>query len=326
MVSIFKNYLVGIYPRSKKLIEATRDFDRKRITATELAKFQNSDFSCLLDLQHKLGFSHLSDGQLLWQDLFRPIVEAGNGMEVGALTRYFDNNTFYKQPVVTGKISFEPGKIKNYFSQKFLGAKSLLGFSFFGPVTFAELCDNKYYKSKGKLIEDYAKLLNETGKFLQKQGFQFIKFLEPSLAYEGKKANFKARLAEAKKAYRIAARGITAKTAVHTFFGNLANVYPGVLDLPVDVIGVDFVETNLHDLNEYKFTKSIAAGIVDARNSLLEDPEQLARFAIEVSDGLRPRQTYLTSNCDLDFLPYERAGKKLEILAKAREICEDEYL
>ena len=35
---------------------------------------------------------------LRWQDVFRPLVEARDGLETGALTRFLDTNTFYRAP------------------------------------------------------------------------------------------------------------------------------------------------------------------------------------------------------------------------------------
>ena len=36
--------------------------------------------------------------------MFRPFSQNLKGVEVGSLDRFFENNTFYKKPKVTGKI------------------------------------------------------------------------------------------------------------------------------------------------------------------------------------------------------------------------------
>src|SRR5919204_6719926 len=38
---------------------------------------------------------------LRWQDHFRPLLEAADGLETGALTRFLDTNTFYRAPKAT---------------------------------------------------------------------------------------------------------------------------------------------------------------------------------------------------------------------------------
>ena len=38
---------------------------------------------------------------LRWQDLFRPLLEASEGLDPGALTRFLDTNTFYRAPSAT---------------------------------------------------------------------------------------------------------------------------------------------------------------------------------------------------------------------------------
>ena len=39
---------------------------------------------------------------LAWQDLFRPLVDASEGLEAGGLTRFLDTNTFFRAPHATG--------------------------------------------------------------------------------------------------------------------------------------------------------------------------------------------------------------------------------
>src|ERR671931_2822078 len=87
----------GIYPRSEALVQATRDVDR--------------DLAELVSAQQAAGVDLLADGMLRWQDHFRPLLEAADGLETGALTRFLDTNTFYRAPkatTATPKLSTPP--------------------------------------------------------------------------------------------------------------------------------------------------------------------------------------------------------------------------
>src|SRR6266540_650941 len=92
----------GIYPRSEALVQATRDLDRGRTTPEAVDEQRAQDREQLVSAQQEAGLDLLSDGMLRWQDLFRPLLEATDGLEPGALTRFLDTNTFYRAPQAEG--------------------------------------------------------------------------------------------------------------------------------------------------------------------------------------------------------------------------------
>jgi 5-methyltetrahydropteroyltriglutamate--homocysteine methyltransferase len=88
----------GIYPRSERLVQATRDLDRGRTSQKAVDEQAERDLAELVSVQQQAGLDLLTDGMLRWQDLFRPMLEATEGLETGALTRFLDTNTFYRAP------------------------------------------------------------------------------------------------------------------------------------------------------------------------------------------------------------------------------------
>ena len=88
----------GIYPRSEELVQATRDLDRGRTSQEAVDEQVERDLGELVSVQQAAGLDLLADGMLRWQDVFRPLVEAADGLEKGALTRFLDTNTFYRAP------------------------------------------------------------------------------------------------------------------------------------------------------------------------------------------------------------------------------------
>lgn len=95
-------YQHGIYPRSERVVQATRDIERGRTTQEQVDQAFDSDSEEFLDLQRRAGLDFLSDGLLRWQDLFRPLVEGSEGMEAQVLVRWFDNNSFFRAPDLRG--------------------------------------------------------------------------------------------------------------------------------------------------------------------------------------------------------------------------------
>src|SRR5206468_6433805 len=97
-VADLQAFAPGIYPRSEALVQATRDLDRGRTTQKAVEEQVERDLAELVSVQQAAGLDLLTDGMLRWQDHFRPLLEAAEGIEPGALTRFLDTNTFYRAP------------------------------------------------------------------------------------------------------------------------------------------------------------------------------------------------------------------------------------
>jgi 5-methyltetrahydropteroyltriglutamate--homocysteine methyltransferase len=102
-VAELQAFAPGLYPRSEALVQATRDLDRGRTTPEAVDEQVERDFADLVSTQQQAGLDLLADGMLRWQDHFRPLLEASDGLETGALTRFLDTNTFYRAPKATGE-------------------------------------------------------------------------------------------------------------------------------------------------------------------------------------------------------------------------------
>jgi 5-methyltetrahydropteroyltriglutamate--homocysteine methyltransferase len=299
--------LTGIFARSKELIRATRDFDRRRTTFEELEKIRRADVKKIISLQK--DFEFLVDGNLHWQDLFRPFTKAA-GIELGPLTRFFETNTFYRRPVIKGKIKFEPKEIERYIYLDLLPANKKVILP--GPVTFYGLSENSYYKKDFMIV--VAKLISKVIKYLVQKGVKSVQLSEPFLAYHGKQLTSK-DFAMAKDAYQIIVDAKNnAEISLHTYFGDFTAIAK-VLKLPVDSITIDLISTDLKKL-KFETDKKIGLGCIDAANSLLENPEETMKFTSTLIKKLKLNKFFVCPNCDLDFLPQPVAVKKVAILRK----------
>jgi 5-methyltetrahydropteroyltriglutamate--homocysteine methyltransferase len=104
-------------------------------------------------------------------------------------------------------------------------------------------------------------------------------------------------------------------------FGDSGDVLGELVELDVAMIGVDFYATDLEALPR-PFPKTLLAGVVDARNSLLEEPEEVARFGralLRELDG----ELHLVPNGDLQFVPEKIARQKVLRLGEAAEVLKE---
>ena len=83
-----------------------------------------------------------------------------------------------------------------------------------------------------------------------------------------------------------------------------------------DLIGLDFWQTDLEALERDKLETGLICGALDARSSLVEEPEMVADFLEQVQTRLAPPVLYLSSNAGLEFVPEPIARAKVERLGR----------
>jgi 5-methyltetrahydropteroyltriglutamate--homocysteine methyltransferase len=284
----------GIYPRSAALVQATRDLERERTSPEAVAEQAEDDFRELISVQRAAGLTFLSDGMLEWQDLFRPLADAAEGLDARPLTRLLDTNTFYRAVLVDG----EP-RLRNPLPAPDLPAGEWVG-TLPSPLAFARAARDEV--SAEKLA---ANVLAPQIQAWMDAGAAMVVLSEPFAAREGSVDELLRALAELP----------AAPLALQLPFGDAESILPALAEASVSVIGIDFYATSL-DALPAGFPKGILAGVVDARSSALESPDEIARFVDELFSR-EPATVYLGPNGDLQFVPELIAREKLARLGQA---------
>jgi len=322
-------YVTGVLPRSSKLIEKTRAYERRKISEKELEESFEKATESAIDAQISAGLSYVTDGMLKWQDLFRPFTENLKGITVGSLARWFNNNTFYRQPIITDHVKREKDVVNKIMQleklPKSLPWKAILP----APYTFVSLSENQYYKDEAEFMFKFAEIINKEIKSLAETGFSYIQLSDPALLYEPLAPKFKKdKLALVNDVLETAVKGTSVKTCLQTFFGDFSKILPEALDFPVDHLGIDLYETDFEKLKEYNFEKGVALGLIDSRSSLVEKQDELVAAAEQIIKSIyrsRIEEVFICPNCDLDFLPWERAEEKMKVISSVTKRLREEF-
>jgi 5-methyltetrahydropteroyltriglutamate--homocysteine methyltransferase len=321
-------YVTGALPRPNELIEATRAYDRKRISKKELEKAFKEATIEVIKAQTSAGLSYVNDGMLNWQDLLRPFTENLGGVKIGALARWFNNNTFYRKPIVSGEILHKKGITAGMANMECLPRNVPWKAVLPAPYTLTKLSENNFYKNERELLFRYAEILREEIRNLAENGFKYVQLSDPALVYNPFKDTIsKDMLSDVNSALETIVKGVTVRVCLQTFFGDFTQILPEALNFPVDDFGIDLYETSLEKLKEFTFDKGVALGLVDARSSLLEDEKELTAVGKELIESIYPSKTgdvFICPNCDLEFLPGERAKEKIRIIAKVAKNLQSE--
>jgi len=310
--------LSGIYPRSEALIAATRDYDRKRISLSQLQATLKQQQDSLCQFQKKLGIKVLADGQLNWQDIFRPFGVFCREIEPGTLTRFADTNTFFRQPVITGRLSFDGSRLAEYFYG--LAAKGNYKATLPAPFFLARVADDQYYHLVNKLALAFTEVLISLINKLKQHGYSSFQLYDPCLGYLG--AN-KKELEIIRTITKMLIARTKAKIYYQTSFSASQAAVKALIGAGVQGIGIDFFNTDIKKLPNFQGKIDLLAGCLDSRSSLVEDVSTLVKFLREAIKIIKPRRLIATSNIDLQFVPQNIAQKKLTNLRQAIELVKN---
>jgi 5-methyltetrahydropteroyltriglutamate--homocysteine methyltransferase len=315
---------VGSYPRPPReggefrLRKTLQAMDRGEATADDVREAQDRLVSEILAEQAGAGVELATDGQVRWDDPLTRLADGLEGFSVSGLLRYFDNNTYFRQPVVKGPVSRPRPILVEEFRYAAAHCPVPVKAVLCGPYTLAALSHDEHYGDVGALVRDLAEALNAEARDLAAAGATVIQFDEPALAaVPGQPPGDLAVLAD------VAAGlvdGVQATTLLATYFGDVTAHGPALFDLPFGGFHLDFVSgpANVEVVHEFPGDRVLEAGVVDARNTKLESEEGLAGMVAELAEAVDPDRLWIAPSCGLEYLPREAAERKLRRLAEVK--------
>jgi len=315
----FHPLLVGIHPRSEKLIKTFRAYSRKKISLDELNETLQKESREIIKLQLDLNYRYVIDGMLRWHDLLRPLAEKLDGVEIDGLSRWFDNNLFYKKPVIMDEVKRTDEILKEYIYPSDVpdGRFKLI---LPDPFTFTSLSELRRRRFDDVLFE-VSKAMNEEIKEIEmKIKLGQVQLSAPSLVWRKLDED---SLEMATDAIDECFKGVSAETMIHLPFGDALNSFPQILDTRVNVIGFDMTSTKLRELREYRIDRGVGLGFVDGRNSLIEDANFVRRKIEAYLEANEPKVIYITPSCDLEHLPRNVADEKVKLLKRIVDELEE---
>ncbi len=306
-------------PRPARLRNAINKRDRGELSDAELAAVRDEVTVDIINEHIEAGIDVITDGQVRWDDDQTYIAGRMKGVEIGGLQRYLDTNTYYRQPEITGDIKFDKAVLAADW--KFAQSKSNRPVKAIvpGPYTLAALSLDKHYKGRAKLALAFAEALRGEVDALVEAGCKHLQVNDPVIVFN-------------KDDYPVFRDAITrllggvkgAETGVYTWFSDCGGILGPMQELPVTVIGLDFVwgKANWEALKGLKFEKTLGFGIVDARNTRLESARDIVEAIKRVSDYVPPERLYVNPSCGLEYVPRETAFDKLKVLAEGARLGE----
>lgn len=306
-----KAWISGIYPRSEKLIEATRKHDKN------LPNMFNEEKRKIIRLQVESGLDYVSDPLIDWDDMLRPFTDGMKGTSRGALDRFYENNIFYRQPIISDQLDTSGTILEDSIALNLFSKRRKWKIDVLDPYSMADLAKDRFYGDKEKLMFAFASVIARELSVMSKDSPALVQFNAPSLA----RLRDTDLISQAKEAIRVITRKLKANTCLHLYFGDVSPTLDQFLDFGVDIIGIDFIRTEIESIAGTSLTKGLACGFVDAQNTKLETPREIFDFTMKAKELLDPRSIAIIPNCDLEFVPQPFAKRKVTNIGKAAKIA-----
>lgn len=230
----------------------------------------------------------------------------GNSGDVKALAmkKWFNTNYHYIVPEIEDDtvIRLSGNKLwEEYAEAKALGIETKP--VVIGAYTLLKLCRYTGKKSSGDFVESvinaYQDLLRKCGEYK----IAWIQFDEPALVQDMNQKD----LELFHKLYKsVLPSKKQCNILLQTYFGDVRDVYSDLIEMPIDGIGLDFIEGketyNLIETYGFPKDKLLFAGLVNGKNVWKNHFGK----TLQILDALKKKgiQTVLSTSCSLLHVPY----------------------
>jgi len=306
---------IGDGPERQKLRRAIQNFQAGRIDAGELRRTEDDVTREVLDEQQAAGLDWLTDGLVRWEDGQTYFTDRLEGFQRGGLLRYFDTNTYYRQPVVVGAVRWKAPITVENFRFASAHAKKPVRPVVTGPLTLAALSLDEHYRDARRLVADLTAALRQEIDALAQAGAASVQIDEPALTRRPMDAQW------VRETMQALFRDATIPVWVALYMGSTAALLDQIGSWPAAGVWLDCVSDRsvLDRLAERPPTngQQIGVGIVDARNTKLESVDDLVADLRRATRTVPAERMVATTSAGLEFLPRDRAQRKLERLVES---------
>ena len=305
---------VGSLPKPDYLVAARANKARGQLSQAELDELSRRATQEWIQFQEEIGVDILVDGEMYRGDMVAYFAENLEGMGISGLVRSYGNR-YYKKPVATGAISRpRPITVAWWEFAQGLTDRPVKGM-LTGPYTICDWSFDDHFGSRRDFVMALAEVVHQEAADLERAGARYIQIDEPAVS---------TRLDEldlAIEAMGIVTDGLKAHTTTHMCYGRFEEVYPRLLEIPVDEIDLEMANSGLDLLERFKehpFTKDIGFGVVDVHTHRIESLDEVKRNIYRALDYLAPEQVYVDPDCGLKTRTVAEAQAKLRVIQQAR--------
>ncbi len=327
---LLQTTIAGSLPKPAWLAEPKKLWAPWLLEGAALEEGKRDAMRLALSDQESTGIDIVTDGEQTRRHFVTTFIESLRGVDFqNKRTVRIRNRYDADVPVVVSAVS--RGGPVFVEDVAFLRAqtKRPIKFTLPGPMTMVDTLYDNHYRSREKLAREFAAILNQEARELERAGADVIQFDEPA---------FNVYMNEVKdwgiEALESAAAGLGCKTAVHICYGygikanidwkkglgsewrQYESTFPLLAKSKIDQVSLECANSHVPlDLLALLKGKDVLVGAIDVASETVEKPEQVANTIRSAMKFVPPEKLYPCTNCGMVPLGRDVALGKLKALA-----------
>jgi 5-methyltetrahydropteroyltriglutamate--homocysteine methyltransferase len=329
-LSLLQTTIAGSLPKPAWLAEPKKLWAPWLLQGALLDEGKRDAMRLVLDDQETAGIDIVTDGEQTRRHFVTTFIESLEGVDFEHKRTVRIRNRYDADvPVVVGKVARRRPvyveDIRYLRSQTRHRIKATLP----GPMTMVDTLYDDHYKSREKLAREFAAILNQEARELERAGADVIQFDEPAFnVYMDEVRDWGVSTLEA------AAAGLKCKTAVHICYGygikanndwkktlgsewrQYESTFPLLARSKIDQISLECANSHVPlDLLALLKGKDVMVGAIDVATESVESPDVVAATIRAAMKFVPAEKLYPCTNCGM--VPLDRAVAlgKLKALA-----------
>ncbi|MUN28292.1 hypothetical protein [Sulfuracidifex metallicus] len=310
--------IIGSYPKNPKLAKIQSKYLLGKVDKERYEKELKTWTSKVFSLAKEINAEYTTDGLLRWDDVVDVTFSFLRGASKGPLIRFYDNNFYYRKPIIESKISKDDEKLLEAMSfsrqvKQETGCSSKLKAAFLGPFSYYRLSEDKHYKSPENLMENYANVVAEVIDDL-KGVVDAVEIHEPSIFEKKIKGELVTKLPEI---YSPISSTKMEKHLISYFEMNHLERITDFLTIKADYHGIDLSEnlTKVAKIYPHLNGVRLIAGVLNTRNTKMEKVSSINKVVNNLAKH-GAKEVILSNSSLMDFIPEIIAIKKIKLLNK----------
>jgi 5-methyltetrahydropteroyltriglutamate--homocysteine methyltransferase len=331
--------LVGAYPRTPlpgtpfRLRAAYGALERGEIDRDGFREVQDKLVREVIGEQIDAGLGLLTDGAVRWDDPQTAIARGLDGFELTGLLRYFDTNTYYRQPradatptwrhpILVSDWRFAQQAARDAAAERVLEPLPVKA-CLVGPYTLARLSDPGQL-GRESLTMALAEALGQEVRALVDAGAPVVQVDENAFTMIGRDDDAERELAG--RALRTLTDSVAGMEGAHLCLSvTMGSAEHAGADTIYDVPFSSYLFDLIAGPDSWRVIayapgdRGIICGVADARNTAPDDEAVMvwgARYAASMN-GRGLDRVGLAPSTGLEYLPRDRAKQKISALAEA---------
>jgi 5-methyltetrahydropteroyltriglutamate--homocysteine methyltransferase len=329
-LSLLQTTIAGSLPKPAWLAEPNKLWAPWLLEGARLDEGKRDAMRLVLGDQESAGIDIVTDGEQTRRHFVTTFIESLDGVDFEHKRTVRIRNRYDADvPVVVGKVARKRPvyveDIRYLRSQTKHRIKATLP----GPMTMVDTLYDDHYRSREKLAREFAAILNQEARELERAGADVIQFDEPAFnVYMDEVRDWGVSTLEA------AAAGLKCKTAVHICYGygikanndwkktlgsewrQYESTFPLLAKSRIDQVSLECANSHVPlDLLALLKGKDVMVGAIDVASDAVETPEQVASTIRAAMKFVPAEKLYPCTNCGMVPLARDIAAGKLRALA-----------